>query len=461
MFKKDKFAAYFIIAVASFQCWYASVLPVRADEAYLFLKSSNLSWFNQAHPGVSGLITYYMSKIGDNIFILRLPSILMMSFAGAFVYKSAYSLGGKISGWAALIIYMLTPSVNLAYVSVTPAACFVLFASIGFFFWLQAFETDKPNYYVGAGAASSILVMCHWSGLFLFAFALIYILLCRRELLFTKNFLFASIFFIFCPLALIVAYFMGIPIIPGSVPFIFTESKSVLLALGFLSIFPIIYVIAGMIGDRFKTEEFRFLNISILLGIILFVCLNFLTDLDLRYLSGFFIPIFVLSGAYFVRKDNKIFLGGVMALVALLSAYTKVAQKDGFYIPSGIKASAVYQAINTPLAKVLENSGAVFATNIPDASLYAFHTFLKPGGYEEEPTNLFLLALKQQKKEEPLKHPEACTIDECSQNNGAFIAENKENTPVGMFGKSDYYGIFRLTTPKEGTRVFHIYTVQK
>lgn len=460
MFKKDKYAAYFIIAVASFQCWYASVLPVRADEAYLFLKGSNLSWFNQAHPGVSGLITYYISKIGDNIFILRLPSILMMSFAGAFVYKSAFSLGGKISGWVALIIYMLTPAVNLAYVSATASACFILFASIGFFFWLMAFETDKPNYYVGAGAASGLLVMCHWSGLFLFVFALIYACLYRRELVFTRNFLMASIFFIFCPSALAIAYFMGIPIIPGSVPFIFTESKGVLLGLGFLSIPALIYAIGGMVGDRFKTHEFQFLNIATLLGVILFICLNYLTNLDLRYLPGFFIPIFVLSGAYFVRKDNKIFLGAVMALSALLSAYPKIAQKDGFYVPSGIKASAVYQAINTPLAKVLEKSGAVFASNMADASLYAFHTYLKPGEAEGETSNMFLMALKQQKKETPLKHPEACTVEECSQDNGAFITENKEITPEGMFNKYGYYGIFRLTTPKEGTKVFHIYTVE-
>ena len=44
MAKTDRLAGFFIILAGLYYAWNAFVLPVRADEAFIFLKSIGYSW---------------------------------------------------------------------------------------------------------------------------------------------------------------------------------------------------------------------------------------------------------------------------------------------------------------------------------------------------------------------------------------------------------------------------------
>lgn len=458
MYNTDKIAVYFIIAMASFQCWYASVLPIRGDEAYLFLKSSGLSWFSNGYPGVSALGVYIASGFGSDPFILRLPSVIMMSFAAFFVFKSAYILSGRIGGWVAMMAFVLTPAVSLAYVSVNAAPAFIFFSSVAFYFWIQAFETGRTNYFVSSGLASGAVFLCHVYGLFPFVFAIVYALLFNRGFLRSKHFLYSFVAFIICPAALAIAYFVGIKIIPGSLPFVFGESPEILLLLAFAGVPIVLYSFVRAVLGGFRTEEFNFLNISLICGIILVTVLNFIEGLDMRLVPAFFIPAFILAGAYFTKVGDKIFLGAVLLLSAVLSVYPKIAQYRGFYLPSGIKASAVYQAIGSPLSKVLENSGAVFAETMPGASLYAYYTDIDPRSLSGDGMAAIITGGGQSSGK--IKRAEACVVGNCSKNFGAFVSLAKGPHALEFFSEKDSYGIFRLNVPQEETKTFYIYSVK-
>ena len=459
MLKANKTAVYFIMAFASFQCWLASVLPFRGDEAYFFLKSVNLAWFDRPHPGISALLLNWVSKIGDNHFILRLPSVLAMSFATVFVYKSALLLGGCIGGWTGLLLFILTPAVAQGYITATPAPYLILFSAVTFFFWIKAFQTDKINYFIGAGAASGLAVFTHSYGYFLICMPILYTLIFNKKILFEKNFIMSLIFFSVCPTTLFAGKFLGYPIVPGEIPFIFTEHPMFLLGLSILSVPIIIYVLEGTINSRFKIRELNFLNISFLFGIFFIILLNLVSNFDFRYAPAFLMPVFILTGAFFARKDNKMFLGTILIISVFLTTYLNIGQKENLPMPTGIKASAVYQAIDAPLSKILTNSGAIFALTSEKASLYAFNTKIKIIDQNQGTiTQIINFMIGGKSAPEKIKHPEACLPKECSQRYGAFISENEDNG-TKYFTNSDYYGIFRLTTPKDGTKSFKVYTV--
>lgn len=460
MFKNDKLALYFIIAFASFQCWYASILPIGAEEAYVFFKGTGKGWFSQSHPGIGALGVYFVSSFSDDIFVLRLPSVIMMSFAAAFVFKSAHILGGRMSGMAALLIFLFTPSVNMAYVSATPAASFILFSAIAFFFWLKVFETDKINYYIGAGATSGFLIMSHSAGFFLFAFAVLYMLIFNRATLVSRKFLFACIFFVICPAALFIAGISGINIAPGNVPFLFTESKPMLLLFALLGTPAIIYSLTGLICNRLKTDGFNFLQISFIGAAVFFVILTFVSNIDIRYSPAFFIPCFILAGGYFARKGDKVFIGLIMAVSVALTVYIKVADYKNYYLPSGLRTSSLYEAINIPVSKILGTSGALFAGSMPEASLYSYYTKLSDDGIVSGDI-MINMTRPSTGTPKPSKHPEPCLPNLCSQNKGVFVAETNEIDPKTIFAIADYYGISRHTKPKDGTKSFYIYTVER
>lgn len=460
MFKNDKLALYFILAFASFQCWYASVLPIGADEAYAFFKGTGKGWFSQSHPGIGVLGVYFVSHFSDDIFILRLPSIIMMSFAAGFIHKSAYILGGRIGGMAALLIFLFTPSVNLAYVSATPAASFILFSSIAFFFWLKVLETDRINYYIGAGTASGFLIMSHTAGFFLFAFALLYMVIFNRKKLISRNFLFACFFFIVCPVALFIAGFLSISITPGNIPFLFTESKSMLLLLALFGTPVVVYCLIRLIGDKFSNNKLVFLQLSFVGGILFLIAITCLSPIDVRYSPAFFIPCFILAGTYFTHNNDKVLFGLIMTISVLLTVYVKIADYKNLYLPSGLKTSSFYEAINIPIAKILGNSGAIFATDISQASLYSYYIKLAEDSIASGDVmiNMSKPAMGNLKVS---KHPEPCLPDLCSQTKGVFVSETKDIDPKTLFSLVSNYSISRMVTPKDGAKSFNVYTVER
>ena len=112
MTKTNRMAGFFIILAAIYYCWNAYVLPVRGDEAYLYLKSIGLSWTTLAPTGLFEYILKGMDFFGSSALQLRLPSIIFISFSALIVYELTLKISDTYGAWFSMVLFFVSPSIT-------------------------------------------------------------------------------------------------------------------------------------------------------------------------------------------------------------------------------------------------------------------------------------------------------------------------------------------------------------
>ena len=183
-------AGFFIILAAIYYCWNAYVLPVRADEAYLYLKSMGLSWSTLAPTGLIEYILKGMDFFGSSAFQLRLPSIIFISFSALIIYELTLKISNIYGAWFSMILFFVSPSITYSYISMTPNALLIFcFASYIYAFYMVTSDKDKSvKYYVWMAVSIICAISVDFSGILILLNQIIYILI-KRDIRSDKKYL--------------------------------------------------------------------------------------------------------------------------------------------------------------------------------------------------------------------------------------------------------------------------------
>lgn len=433
MAKTDRMAGFFIILAAIYYCWNAYVLPVRGDEAYIYLKSLGLSWTTLAPTGLIEYILKGMDFLGSSALQLRLPSIIFISFSALIVYEFALKISDTYGAWFSMILFFVSPSITYSYMSMTPNALFIFcFASyIYSFYMITAGEDKSLKYYIWLAVSLICAISVDFSGILLLLNQLVYMIV-KKDMILDKKYLSVTVISFISLIIFALCHYYGIfdlfykyPVEPGD--------KYLYRVLLFVIIYlPIIFVIAVSILN--KKVEYTILPLYIACivfaagGIVFSIIFNY----DVRNLGALLIPAVILSGYYYEIYGYKITIGIITAVLVLVSVYTNISSKS-LLTPRYMENTRVYESIRISMQNILGGySNCIFSHDPELSSILSYNTYT---------------------------YPEACTLKECDSISGVFVSKEKEKDLDKYFSEVKEANIYRFMSKKDGEVQFYFYQV--
>ena len=164
----------------------AAVLPLSADEAYYWLWSKHLALGYYDHPpAIAWLIAGGTSIAGDTAIGVRLAAVLLSLPASWFVWDSARILlkdaGGTQKAAIAVLAFNLTLMVSVEMLAATPDMPSIVASAATFWALCKVYQTEKPGWWLAVGAAAGLGLLSKFSGLFLGAAIVIWLLADTRQ----------------------------------------------------------------------------------------------------------------------------------------------------------------------------------------------------------------------------------------------------------------------------------------
>lgn len=433
MQKLEKTAIFFIIGVALFQSWTAYVLPVRGDEAFLVLKGIKNSWTSLPYSGLGESVISIFSYFGENIFTLRVPSILFLSLSLGMIYKMAFNLGGSKTAWFSMISFAVLPSVSFAYTSITPNGLFIFFATSSIYSLYKGISDNSGKHYTAAMVSALAAFVTHASGI-IFVFIPLLYLLFKREFLEDKKYMTNALIGLIIMSLVIVLNVVGYIDILHTYPVRDNDNYLKRLALLSLPFIPSILVVFILIlkSGIFGKETVFFNILFFITNISALILISFI-EYDIRNLAAFMIPSIILIGYIFAKSENfgKYVISGFIILMFVYSAVTSLYLKCKM-VPSYISSTRIYETLKYPIDKVLNVGKAIYSTDPLFSSLIAINVNHRP---------------------------EACTINSCSATSGVFVSNKRENDLEKYFDYVLESGTYRITSMESGIAQFYFYDV--
>ena len=330
-------AGFFIILAAIYYCWNAYVLPVRADEAYLYLKSMGLSWSTLAPTGLIEYILKGMDFFGSSAFQLRLPSIIFISFSALIIYELTLKISNIYGAWFSMILFFVSPSITYSYISMTPNALLIFcFASYIYAFYMVTSDKDKSvKYYVWMAVSIICAISVDFSGILILLNQIIYILI-KRDIRSDKKYL------------LVIIYL------------------------------PVIFIIFAAIRNKKIDDTMLPLFISCIVFAAGGIIFSAVYDYDVRNLGALLIPALVLSGYYYEMYGYKITIGVITTVLMLVSVYTNISS-NSFLKPKYMDNIRMYESIRMSIQDISGSYGScIFSYDPQLSSILAYNTFTYP-----------------------------------------------------------------------------------
>ena len=155
-----------------------AILPLSADEAYYWLWSRHLAAGYYDHPpAIAWLIRAGTLLFGDTSIGVRIFPLMLSIAASWFVWRSAtILLRDEQAGGLACLLFNLTPMTAVETMAATPDAPLIAGAA-GFLFALaRLHETGDGRWWLAVGAAGGLSLLAKYTGFFLGAGALAWLL---------------------------------------------------------------------------------------------------------------------------------------------------------------------------------------------------------------------------------------------------------------------------------------------
>ncbi len=150
----------------------AAVLPLSADEAYYWLWSKHLAAGYYDHPPmIAFLIRAGTMLFGDTAFGVRAMPVLLSVAASWFVWRS----GGPLAS----LLFNLTLMITVETMVATPDA--PLIAASAAFLWAMTKLDEDPRWWLAVGAAGGMALLSKYTGFFLGAGALAWMIVFARR----------------------------------------------------------------------------------------------------------------------------------------------------------------------------------------------------------------------------------------------------------------------------------------
>lgn len=433
MTNTNRIAGFFIVLAAIYYCWNAYVLPVRGDEAYLYLKSTGLSWATFAPTGLIEYILKGMDFLGTSSLQLRLPSILFISFSALIIYQFSLKISDTYGAWFSMILFFVSPSITYSYMSMTPNALLIFcFALYVYAFYMITASGDKAvKYYIWLALSIICGISVDFSGILLLVHQFVYPMV-KKDVMADKKYLFVTILSTIALLVFAVFHYYGLfdlfykyPIEPRS-QIIYRIILFIIIYLPFT--FILFTVIKNKKVDAAVLPLFTACMVFAAGGIIF----SIVTDYDVRNLGAVLIPAVILSGYYYEVYGYKITICVITAVLVLVSVYTNISSKS-LLTPKYMDNTRVYESIRMSMQSILGSFGnCIFSHDPKLSSILSYNS---------------------------LTYPEACTVKTCESLSGVFVSREKAEDLDKYFSEVNEANIYRFRSVKDGEVQLYFYQV--
>ncbi len=166
-----------VAALFALRLFASAVLPLSADEAYYWLWSRHLAAGYFDHPpAVAWMIAAGTAVFGKTALGVRVVAVLSSLLATMALWRAAGLVYGEKAGPLAALFFNLTLTAATVGMAATPDAPAMLAATA--FFWALAEWTRSRNgvWWLVAGAAAGLGLLSKYTGFFLGAGALLWLL---------------------------------------------------------------------------------------------------------------------------------------------------------------------------------------------------------------------------------------------------------------------------------------------
>lgn len=140
-----------IVAVTMIKVVFASVLPIKNDEAYYVLWAQHLSSGYYDHPPMIAWLLHLMSYVSGSIFWFRILAIGSGLVAVWVVYRFALLIASEESARFAALLFVLSPLYILLFL-ISNDAPLILFSSLAMLLFYSAVKQEHKMYALGSGA---------------------------------------------------------------------------------------------------------------------------------------------------------------------------------------------------------------------------------------------------------------------------------------------------------------------
>lgn len=432
MTKTNRMAGFFIILAAIYYCWNAYVLPVRGDEAYLYLKSIGLSWTTLAPTGLIEYILKGMDFFGSSALQLRLPSIIFISFSALIVYELTLKISDTYGAWFSMVLFFVSPSITYSYMSMTPNALLIFcFSSYIYAFYMIASGDKSVKYYIWLTVSIIFAISVDFSGILLLLNHIVYSFI-KKDILSDKKYLLVTALSAAALLILALCHYYGAFDLFYKYP-VEPRNQFIYRILLFIIIYlPVIFIIFATIRNKKIDDKV----LPLLTACIIFaaggIVFSIVSNYDVRNLGALLIPAVVLAGYYYEIYGYKITIGVITAVLVLVSVYTNISSKS-LLTPKYMDNTRVYESIRISMQSILGSYGNCIFSHDPElSSILSYNTFT---------------------------YPEACTVDVCDSTSGVYVSKEKADDLDKYFEEVHEANIYRFMSIKDGEFKFYFYQV--
>lgn len=432
MSKTNRMAGFFIILAAIYYCWNGYVLPVRGDEAYLYLKSIGLSWTTLAPTGISEYILKGMDFFGSSALQLRLPSIIFISLSALTIYELTLKISDTYGAWFSMILFFVLPSVTYSYMSMTPNALLIFCFTVYIYAFYMITSGDKSvKYYIWLALSIICAVSVHFSGILLLLTHIIYSII-KKDTPADRNYTFVTVISIVALLMLVLSDYYGVFDLFYKYPIKQGNQLLYRVVLFVIIYLPAVFIIFAAIRNK-KIDNAVF---PLFTACIIFaaggIVFSLVSNYDIRNLGALLIPAVVLSGYYYEIYGYKRIIGAITAVLVLVSVYTNINSESSL-TPKYMNNTRVYESIRVSMQSILGSYGNCIFSHDPElSSILSYNTYT---------------------------YPEACTVEECDSLSGVFVSKEKEDNLNEYFSEVKEANIYRFMSIKDGEFEFYFYPV--
>lgn len=164
------------------------MLPLSSDEAYYWSWSQHLSLsYYDGSPMIAYLIYISTAIFGNTVFGVKFVSVVCYSLSACLIYRfSRYLFDEKAAGYA-LMLFLLSPAVQVGYSVTTYDAPQILFWSATLFSFYLALEKGNAYYFYLSGLCAGLLLLSKYTGILLLGSLFVYLFFYRKNRAVFKN----------------------------------------------------------------------------------------------------------------------------------------------------------------------------------------------------------------------------------------------------------------------------------
>lgn len=185
--------AYMIIGAMMLQTLYNGSIPLHPDEMYYWVWSRHLALSYYDHPGMIAYAIKFFSFLGDDAWVVRLPSVFAMGGVAWWCSALAAEIfSARVAAWS-LLLGLTLPAVAFGATLATPDSVLLVFWGWGMFATYQAFEHDRWRDFIQAGIALGCAMLSKYTAITFVMGLLVYGVIYHRSVLLQIKFWVAAL----------------------------------------------------------------------------------------------------------------------------------------------------------------------------------------------------------------------------------------------------------------------------